>query len=155
MALPARDYADGDPVYTFVAEDGTNTHIDSARLRIWCEAGALSGMLKPCWVPVEPWIAKKFFADNTVSMTRVLELARGRTRLTPIIYAKDGGVTNGRPDVMLVDGHHRYCLWAMLGAPACQAYVLAQAQWEPFKIAGLPSITADDLRSMPLQRREY
>lgn len=150
--LYAKDYKPGDPIYTYVDNSGVNIHIDAAKLRIWCLA--VEDELPISMTPVDPRTAYKFVTDNIVCKMRVAQLME-RTNLDPIIYAKDGNETNGLPNVMLVDGHHRYTAAAVLHTPFIPAFILEPTQWRPFQIAGLPDITKDHLLASPNRPRNY
>lgn len=150
--LDGSKYKSGDPIYTFVADDGTNTHIDSKLLREWCLSNKSS--LEVFATPVDPKLALRFQDENIISPVRVFELWHRRD-LDPVIYCKSGTFTDGRPDVMLVDGHHRYTLAAAKAWPVIPAYILELNQWKPFQIDGLPDLTVDFLRAMPITSRNY
>lgn len=156
MPRHARDYPPGSPVYTYVDANGKNVHIDSKALHDWCQQAGLECVL----TPIDCDMAMRFLLDNVVSVERVMALAT-RQDLTPIIYCMDGQYNNeGRPNVMLVDGHHRYVMMAVRThqaheMPLIPAYVLEPAQWEPFVIEGLPNMSQDMLRAAPLGKREY
>lgn len=139
-----------DPVYTFVADDGTNTHIAVRPLREFC----FTSGLEVFQAPVEAKIANMLLRENSVSPARLRELV-GR-ELDPIIYAKDGTSTDGAPDVMLVDGHHRYVLAAAAKMPYILAYFLEESQWRPFEIKSpLLDTTREALIATPILPRKY
>lgn len=154
--MPGLSYKDLNPlsegIYTFVAKDGTNTNIASNRLFLWTEANKAT--LKIELAPVDPKLAQSFLHQNIASLDRCLELL-AKPKITPIIFCHDGSYTDGRPDVLLVDGHHRYCLAGMLQLPVIPAYMLMVPQWEPFKILDLPSMSQDDLLNLPITPRSY
>jgi hypothetical protein len=154
--LTRDDFCDPfEPIYSFVASDGTNTHIASARLRVWCLEQTT---LERVYVPVEQQLAAQFISENIVSGTRVGQLVRTLPSRVedwePLIFAKDGQTTRGRPDVMLVDGHHRYVL-AALASVAPLAWVLEPEQWRPFQIADYITLTQEELREMPILAKEH
>lgn len=148
--LEAKDMSPREGIYTFIDNEGNNVNIASERLYQWCCAARPEMVL----VPVEPRIARKFQEDNVIDMTRVIELAC-RKYLDPIIFAKCETSTNGGPDVMLVDGHHRYALAAAMRLSVIPAYVLEPAQWHPFRVKDLIPITQDQLRDIPITKRSY
>jgi hypothetical protein len=152
--LDAKQFKVGDPIYTFVDDDGTNVHIASEQLRIWCIARDAAGELERFWTPTDLKLANKMLKDNTVLMNRVLALTP-RHLETPIIYAKTNTHTKGRPDVLLVDGHHRFVRACVEGRPFILAWVVERASWEEFQIDGLPSISQNLLRAMPHKVRNY
>ena len=84
----------------------------------------------------------------------MLRLAKRRDRLDPVIYCEDG-FTDGIPDVMLVDGHHRYVLAAALKRPAIEAVLVLKEFWKPFQIVGLVDVSAGLLKAIPVHKRNY
>ena len=142
-------------IYSFVASDGTNTHIASKRLERWTQEHARE--LEVGLVACERELAQSFVREDSVAVRwceQMLDSIKER-KLTfedfpPIIFAKDGGETEGRPDVMLVDGHHRYVVHALIGCQFIKAICLEVHQWEPFRIIGLRDQTAEQLRRAPI-----
>ena len=155
MPIHISDFHDPlEGIYTFVARSGENVNIASERLFRWTTQHAST--LDVHLVPVKQRLARQFQRDNVVSKARVMELIfRFEEGITPLIFAKDGNMTNGAPDVMLVDGHHRYVLCAALGIREAPAYLLEREQWEPFRIIGMEDISEDELRAVPVMRRHY
>lgn len=152
MPLDARNYPPGTPIYTFIANDGTTTHVDAVKLFQWCEA---QSDLETFRVPVERDRAIGFHRDNCISRSRVLELhLKGIATITPIIFGITG-YTNNLPDTILIDGRHRYTLFAAMSLPFIPAYLLHPFQWKPFKIEGLLDMTHDQLRAAPVNGRRY
>ena len=149
--LKASDYKIGDAIYTFVADNGENFNIDSERLRQWC----LSNKPEIFLVPLRRSLAREMVRNRTVSTERVKQLGlhyvATRKIPEPIIFCK----TNSRPDVILVDGHHRYVLAVVAKMPLIEAFALERHQWEPFRIHGLPAIDQDQLKDLPLKPRDY
>lgn len=137
-------------IYTFVDDNGTNVHIASGKLLQWC----LANNPEVFNTPVEDGIAAGFIRDNSVDLARALALTRKQLE-TPITYCKSGTFTNGGPDVMLADGHHRYLRAALDGKKEIAAWVLEKEQWEPFKIDGLFDLTQEQLRNEPVIRPVY
>ena len=141
-------------IYTFVKPDGPNVHIDSEGLRQW----TLQAKPEVVEVPIDREIALGFLRDNVISSRRVMELMQGYTTLTPMIFAKDGtiSVANGGPNVMLVDGHHRYACYAAVGLKFAPAHVLERAEWEPFRIEDeWLNTTEAGLKALPVTVRNY
>ena len=143
-------------VYTFIADDGTNTHIDAEGLRRWC----IDNKPEIFWLPLKYDLAMQFMKDNTVSRQRVMELLRRHNRgedLDPIIMVKDGtySLDNGGPNVLLVDGHHRYMLACLLAQTEITGHLLEVEQWKPFQLEGLPSLTKEQLVNIPITKRDY
>jgi hypothetical protein len=155
MPISYRDLKDPirEPIYTFVANDGTNTNIASAELFRWTRDHRPKLAIHR--VPVDQTLAQSFLRDNITTIERCLELATSTKPLTPIIYCHDGSYTEGRPDVFLVDGHHRYCLMGMCRIPFIPAYLLSPKEWKPFEITDLPSITKTQLLNLPNLKRQY
>ena len=144
-------------VFSFVGNDGANVHVDVTGLRAWV-ADHLKE-LEIVFVPVDFKMAQRYVAENTVVLARVAELAmrlaaRDVTAQEPLLYLATGTFTNGAPDVMHADGHHRYVMWAGMYFDHAPAILLSPAQWEPFRIA-LPDLTAEELRALPVARRNY
>ena len=140
-------------IYTFVQPDGTNIHIDSDGLRRWCHTA------KPevFNVPIDAALAEEFLRDNIVSPDRVRQLAKRASDLTPLIFAKDGTEgANGGPNVMLVDGHHRYVLYAFAGHQFAPGFVLEPSEWEPFRVeCDWLNTTDAELKALPIPPRHY
>jgi hypothetical protein len=150
MPLNGKDYPIGAPIYTFVAEDGSNTHVDSEKLREWCAANRET--LEWFYTPVKPEIAKSFERDNVIDVVHAIRVA-SMDKLDPIIYGKTGTLgANGGPDVILIDGHHRYYVAWKLGSDMIPGYVLEPEQWREFEIIGLPSLTEEQLRRAPTSK---
>jgi hypothetical protein len=140
-----------DGIYTFIDNDGVNTHIDAEGLRKWCAAN------KPevFWIPLNYEIALQMMKDNVIAAERIVELSN-RKDLDPIIMCKDGTFgDNGGPNCMMVDGHHRYYLACLSKMEAIPGYFLDVEQWKPFQLHGLPNITRDQLIAAPILRRKY
>lgn len=149
MPLDGKDYLDGKPhfIYTFIERDtGRNIHVDSELLRQWCAANRST--LEVVLTPVEERIAKTFLTGNVIDVDHVVEVGQMK-HLDPIIYGITEIGANGHPDVLLIDGHHRYFLAAVKGEPLIPSYLLKPEQWKPFEIIGLPSQTEDELIATP------
>lgn len=151
--LKPSDMRPREGIFTHVHEDGTNIHIASNRVHDWCQK------TRPpvAMLPVDAKLARSFVTDNIVSPERIKVLAsRMHTSpLTPVIMAKDGTFTNGRPDVYFLDGHHRYVLYYILKRPLILSYCLEVEQWKPFQVIGLPSTTREALKAEPVTQRDY
>jgi hypothetical protein len=138
-------------IYSFVADDGTNVHIDSELLRLWC----ILNKPEIFWLPLRYELLDQFKNDNVISEERVIELSK-RNNLDPIIMVKDGTIgNNGGPNVMLVDGHHRYVLACLRKQAHIAGHLLEVEQWRPFQIHWLRDITAEELRARPVTKRNY
>jgi hypothetical protein len=138
-------------IYSFVGDDGENIHIDSESLRQWCV------MAKPeiFLMPLKYELVAEFKRDNVISPARVVELAQ-RKHLDPIIMVKDGTTgSNGNPNALLVDGHHRYAVACLRGQFAIEGHFLEVEQWKPFQLHDIPDMTKDQLRAAPITKRDY
>lgn len=145
-------------IYTFVTHSGENIHIFAGGLRLHCLE---SKTLEIFIVPVNFEMGQRLLRDNIISPVRAQELytrfQSSKEGIEPVIFCKDGTLseTNGQPNVMLVDGHHRYFLAASLKVPLIAAYVLEPEDWQPFQISGLPDTTQAALQAAPITKRSY
>lgn len=153
MAIDARTLpVDLQHIFTYVDNDGTNVNIHAARLREWVLKNARGITV---WdVPINRGLARKFLRDNVVDKKRVIALTADHLK-EPLLFCKDGTFTEGRPDVFLVDGHHRYCWYAFMGIALAPAWVLERGQWKEYTIEGLPTISQQGLIDMPVLKRDY
>jgi hypothetical protein len=140
------------PIYTFVADDGENIHIDTDGLRTWCA----THQPEIFDIPIKQELLMEFIIDNVISPDRVAELFK-RPHLDPIIMCEDGTThpVNDGPNVMLVDGHHRFALAILRNQSHIPGHVLKVPEWKPFQLHNLPSITRDQLRASPILKRDY
>lgn len=158
MPLHARNYRPGSPVYTYIANDGQNVHIDSQRLHHACAGLRAKGMLEVVLVPVYRHVAQGYLRDNVVSKARLAALW-SRTDLTPVIF----GLWDATPEceAIHIDGHHRYVLQAIKAwqagdkSPFIEAHVLPHTMWGEYVIEGLMDLTKDQLKAAPLGQRDY
>lgn len=149
--LNADDYPAGSAIYSYVDPEGNNIHVDSEKLRQWCAKHKKDMVVLE--TPVREAIAESFLADNVIDLAHV-ERVFEMPSLDPIIYGHDGTYNeNGFPNVILIDGHHRYFGAYLAKCEFIPAYVLAPEQWHPFRIAGLPDLTEEQLKSMPTKPR--
>lgn len=149
MPLDAKNYGPGMPIYSYVvAGTGENIHIDSELLRLWCLEQQKKGLLEVFNTPVSLKQADSFLSENVIDASHAISIL-GLKSWDPIIYCKYGTSTNGAPDVMLVDGHHRYWCAAKMGMKWAPAFVLEREQWQEFQILGMPDISEELLRVMP------
>lgn len=148
-------------IYTFVdRRTGANINIASARLRVWVLSMLHELDANKFSIPVEPEKARFYLNNNVVSRDRVAQLISmlhtdPDAVSEPLIFAKDGSYTNGRPDVMHIDGHHRYCVYAVLRVPVAPAVILEPTQWAPFQIAGCIDIDEATLQAIPPLQKHY
>jgi hypothetical protein len=144
------------PIFTFIADDGENIHIDTHALHDWCISQQKQGKLEIFDIPLKYDLAASFIPENVISIDRIRELNKKPiASLTPIIMAKDGTLTNNAPNVMLVDGHHRFFLACLRNQLCIPGHLLEVHQWKPFQLHNLPSITKEQLRRSPLLKRNY
>jgi hypothetical protein len=136
-----------EPIYVWVADDGTNVRIASVRLRNWVLLN--QHLFEIFLVPVDPDMAKDWIRNKQCDPKRVMNLTY-KERREPIIYCKRPTFTNGRPDVFLVDGHHRYVRAAVDGDPFIECWLIEIPQWEPFKVIGAIDISQQQLAEAPL-----
>lgn len=143
-------------IYTFIDNAGVNTHIDSENLRLWC---LKTPKLELFNIPIQTAVAVEMVHINVISLDRFLELRRRkhqREHFDPIIMVKDGTIgSNGRPNVMLVDGHHRYFIAASDNEPYIEGWILEVAQWKPFQIKSQINLTQQQLIDLPPTKRNY
>lgn len=152
--IPASHMRPREPIYTWVADDGTNVHIASERLYHWVQTNAAT--LTCGLIPIDFTRGQDYLRDNIASIDRCLELlSRDPSTITPMIFGERGTYTDGAPDVFHIDGHHRYALYAMCQIPQALAYLLTIDQWKPFQIEGLPNTTQQALAHTPILRRSY
>lgn len=151
MPIDGSTLPHGEPIYTFVARDGYNIHIHAERLRVWL---ASSGhRIEP--VPVMEPLVQEFYRDNVIDQARCLELL-GKDRLDPIIMAdteRDSHPTI--PRFLLVDGHHRYALAHMMRLTHIPAYIVRKRIWQKFRVYNVRNLSQDELRAVPIPRRDY
>lgn len=135
-------------IYTFVARDGTNIHIHSSRLRLHC----LAMKYEPVYVPVDRPLAKSFICNNVVHPPRVMGLTP-ENLFEPIILCKTPSFGRNDPlwpDVLLVDGHHRFTRMALDHIPQIRAFLLELHQWQDFTVVNIPSRTQQQLTNEPI-----
>lgn len=146
--INVEDLPPGEHIYTFVGDDGENIHIASSRLRRWC----MDSGIEPVLAPMNREVAETFLTDNVISVDRVRQMD-ANPAVDPVIMCKTGTFTNGNPDVVLADGHHRYYL--QRNQALFLTYLLEREQWEQFRITGILSMTKDELREYPVLKRDY
>lgn len=149
--IPVTDLPPSEHIYSFVGDDGENIHIASDRLRVWCQ----SARLERVWVPMDRAMAEKFVTDNVISLERVrqLELDPPDQEENPVVFCSTGTFTDGNPDVVLADGHHRYYLHRE--DEFVLSVLVGEREWRQFRISGIRDTTKDALREMPVLRRKY
>jgi hypothetical protein len=131
-------------VFSFVAYDSENYHIDVSGLRNWCET------TKPEVIPfkIDLKLVRSFILNNEVSIDHIRELSK-RADLTPIIYClfnKEPPGPNGEPLGLLADGRHRYALAGIIKKKNIPGYKLTEDQWRPFQIKDM---SLDEIKKMP------
>jgi len=158
--IPFKTIPKGTQIYTWINEEtGENFHIHTPKLRDWIAKQDLHGKLEILQTRVHEEIAADFMRVNSVSPERIVQLATeamlGKRKLDPIIFCERGTYTNGEPDVMLVDGHHRYMIFAIAKIPMIPCYVLKPRQWMPFRVIDAPDLNIEQLARIPLIERNY
>lgn len=140
-------------VYTFVDMNGVNTNINAAALREWC----LSNHLEISLAPIDHKLANSFIHENVISPQRIKQMfANPKLLDEPVIFCKDGTYgKEGHPNVMLVDGHHRYFIHAYMKLKYINCYILNVEQWKPFQMHNIPSVTREQLQRVPVVARDY
>lgn len=134
-------------IYSFVDDNGHNTHIYVDGIRKWVKDN------KPIVVggPVDDEIAKDMFKNNVVSEERLKQLLKHpELAAEPLIYGIRDYNKDNHPNVMLIDGHHRYVLAAMAKIPIYPSILLLKSVWEQFQIAGFDKLyTKEKLQATP------
>lgn len=140
-------------VFAHVEEDGTNIHICVDKLRDFLQKEDFE--VKK--MPVEKGFVQEIIDTKAVSLPHIEKLldsyAKGLRKLEPIIVAVHGG-TAEVPDVLLVDGHHRYVMAAFCGASHIPAYLVPEIIWRRFQVEGLPTLTRQELIDSPVIKVE-
>jgi len=135
-----------DTLYTFVDGDtGENCDLASERLRQWC----LRTLPAIVHIPVRAdWVCS-FMRDGAINQARLCALHAIYTKgvqMEPIIFC----MTDNRTHTgMMVDGHHRYVVAYLEKHRSIMAHTLSRAEWHPFRVSGLPSVTEKELVSEP------
>jgi len=147
-------------IYTYVDEHtGENTHIDSTALRAYTLKRIAEGSLEILWFPTDRALARKMLqVDKAISLKRCHEIITAGKRFDPIIFCTDGtfSPSNGGPNGMLVDGHHRFFIaTTIIGADGLEGVMLPPPEWQPFIMHNLPDLTAQQLIDTPILRRDY
>lgn len=153
MTIDGTTLGPWEQIYTFVRNDGRNIHIHSPRLRSHC----LQMNYKPILAPVDTKLAQSFLRDNIVSPWRIKQLMEKISEdkaLEPIILCKTEAYGHPcdlhTPEVLLVDGHHRYTIAALAKSPVIIAWLLELHQWQPFTVIGIPDYTNEALKAEPI-----
>jgi hypothetical protein len=158
MTVKFEDLNNHDPMYSFVGDDGENTHVASGLLYDWVQRNRAN--LEVVLTPVDPTRAVSYIRDNVVSKRRCLEMLAWLNTdknfgFQPMIYGETGTFTRSLPDLYHIDGHHRYVVYAYIGRPFAESYILEQSQWRQYQITGVPDLTKDTLKQMPIKPRDY
>src|SRR5215467_16395102 len=119
------DYGPFDPIYVFVGNDGEQVVIDTVALYKHVTANPPQVFS----TDVRASVAEEIINDNAIQGKRYMEMVKDRVEhgnqyRDPIIYVKTGSVTDGRPDVLLCDGHHRFVVACSFGDTMIDDYVL-------------------------------
>ena len=148
MTIDIRELVRGEPLFTWVADDGTNIKIASTRLRNWVLLNQHTLEIFAVHVDIE--MGTSWLSTGQCDPARVRGLNR-RERREPIIFCKRPTFTDGKPDVFLVDGHHRYARAALDGDPLIECWLIEEKDWRPFQVVGGINITQEQLKSAPLR----
>jgi hypothetical protein len=135
-----------DSIYTFVDGDtGENCNIASDELRRWCQRAKP----KVHAIAVRREWVQTFLTQNAINRSRLDALAQKYLHgaaIEPIIMCY---TDRSKDEGMLVDGRHRYVYSFVEGLRRIPAYMLDRAEWHPFRISGLPSMTQEELEKEP------
>jgi hypothetical protein len=152
MPFKAEEYGPLDRIYSYVGDDGRAVNVDSVKLRAWCMMEARRGNLLPVLVPVDGSLGQQWLKDGTVIIQHCFDLL-DYPSLDPIIFG--AWPKPNPPDHILIDGHHRYTLLAMMNEPHIPAFVLPELLWRPFEIIGLKPVSKEGLRNFPTTPNSY
>jgi len=152
MSVSFFEMADKERIYSFVGNDGMNVHVAIERLHYWVQQNQedLERKHQLYYTPLTPQIAVKFIKAGLVNQERCRTLSDHDMR-HPIIYGKEKKGPIAKVDMFLLDGRHRYVRAVHLGWKSIKAYVLRPAQWHPFLITGIPTITQRQLDGIPVK----
>jgi len=139
MAIPASAIGIREAVFSYVLDDGKNVVFAVDRLLSWCKA------TKPTVfkIPVDPAFVEYCRKNRGIEQHRLDQLTVHQCR-EPLIFC-----TWYDESQLLVDGHHRYVKLGLRGSRWCKGWVLKPAQWEPFLVEGLGSLTSSELMGVP------
>jgi len=156
MSIAAAEMTDPfESVYTFIRSSGENVHIASARLRAWCLQQDTQGKLERLRWPIPANFVSECLAENIISIPHVQQLQwalpHNLTDWEPIILAEGGTcTTDGNPNTMLVDGHHRAFIAYQAGCRFVICWALSPKQWQPFRIEGRHQFSKRELADYPI-----
>jgi hypothetical protein len=130
-------------VYSFVSDDGENIHIATTRLLAWCEENEPEIVV----TPIEAKVAVQFIQERAVSRERCAWFLSHREELVkPIIVGEADRAWRGSQVLhYLIDGHHRYVVYATLRIPLIKTHILTRDIWTQFQISGIPDISKEQL----------
>lgn len=163
--IPSSQLSLSEGIYTYVAKSGENIDVASERLYRWTQARLDEMGDYFFFVPVDPNLALKFLHSKSVCPFRIQELvsrwgkAGGSDSerikdFSPIIF---GEFTDDNCSVLLIDGHHRYTVFALLKIPQIPSLILPRTAWEQFRVS-MPrslALTEAELRALPMKKRSY
>jgi len=153
MTVPFHAMHNHEGLYSFVGDDNEQIHVATERLYAWVQKR--KHRLEIFETPVIPTLALKFIRDNSVDKKRATEILKDFQNIQPVIFGKTGTQSNGRPDMYLIDGRHRYMCHVYLKLPLIKCYILELKQWHKFLVTGVPMITKEMLAAMPIKPRGY
>jgi hypothetical protein len=128
------------PIFTHVFDDGSNVNILVDSLL------AAASQLETFVTALDKGFAQTILKQNAIDFTRLHALPEAALR-KPILFGVSGG-TPDRPDVLLIDGHHRYVRAAQLGHSFISCQLCPEAMWRQHTI-DLPAMTQDELEALP------
>jgi hypothetical protein len=130
-------------IYSFVALNGENLHIASGRVRTWCEKNRPEVFI----IPMDEQLAAQFIVENSVTQARCLWLSKNVEECRkPVIIGECKSGPGGHSHYM-IDGHHRYVVYAFLKLPHISCHILTESVWRQFTISGVPDITQEELKN--------
>lgn len=146
--IPHLSIPSTEQVYTFANTTGSVT-IAITRLLRYLDSPDRAWSPVAVDVPIKPRMLQEFAKTNSISVEKLKKLATAITlglRPPPILFGHDGTTSSdGRPNVFLIDGRHRYTLYTLAGLHFIPSYIVERPLWEPFQV-DLPTITPEQLR---------
>lgn len=147
--IDARELKESEKVLHHVDEvTGENTVIASDRLVEHCLQTGHPIVL----VPIHEGVANTISLYRGINLHRLSSLAEALAEgvhLPPMLYAHTGDPTNvqvSHDEWLLVDGNHRYTLFAALHIPFAPAWLVLQETWKQFAVTGFIEVSAEQLR---------
>lgn len=147
MPFDGNTFGPYEPIFTWINEkSGQNINIASKRLFEHLLANPTKYPV--AFIPVWPDVIADFLAENCINEAHAKRLTADQ-RAVPIILGHRGTYdASGAPDVMFIDGHHRYYRAFLEGDPVILTYLLTPSEWYDFSIVNLPKITKEELKEI-------